>query len=244
MAPRTQHKVTDGDEILRNMKQQQRDLEREKLDELNAKRKELLENNPAYQEKLKALRGLIREGAQKVDLSFPSYWKAEVLTGFRAVLLKRDDRDVKPDGKVFIRYHWRNTGPAPLDCRKGKVSDGVIESIPIGGIFTTSHFAGLPLHKWYGFEVTVLCLDKRKLPGNEESEWVERDMWDFEGHLMPEDIARIESKDQDDMLFVIEAQRMADRSAVMEMARLNSAERIGMADRLQHQAEERAKRAA
>src|SRR4051812_24145175 len=95
----TKHTRSDGDEILRKMKEEERIKDRERLDQKNAERKEMLENNPAYQQKLKALRSLIREGAEKVDLTFPAYWKAEVLTGFRGVLLKRDDRDVKPDGK-------------------------------------------------------------------------------------------------------------------------------------------------
>ena len=227
------HHKRDGDPAIQEMKRKQRE-------ELEAKRRETKENNPVYKEKLAALQALIREGAQKVDLTFPPYWKAAELTGFRAILLRRDERDVKPDGSVFVRYHWKNTGDGPLDCRQGKVEDGVIVSVPPGGIFTTGQFAGLPLHKWYGFEVTVICMESRSLPGNEKSGWVERDFWEFEGHLMPEDIARIESKDQEDMLFVIEAQRQADRAAVLEMARLNSAERLGIAERLQREAEQRA----
>lgn len=227
------HSKRDGDPEIQRLKREQRE-------QLEAKRQAMKEENPVYQEKLAALKSLIREGAQKVDLTFPAYWKAAELTGFRAILLRRDERDVKPDGSVFTRYHWRNTGPAGLDCRKGRVEDGVIETVPINGIFTTSHFAGLPLHKWFGFEVTVLCLRSDTLPGNEASGYVERDFWVFEGHLMPDDIKKIESKDQQDMLFVIEAQRQADRTAVLEMARLNSAERIGMADRLQTMAEQRA----
>lgn len=231
------HSARNGDPEIERMKREQRE-------QLEAKRRAIKEDNPVYQEKLAALKKLIREGQQKVDLSFPPYWKAQELTGFRGVLLKRDDRDVKPDGSVFVRYHWKNTGDEPLTCRQGKVEDGVLVDVPPGGIFTTSHFAGLPLHKWFGFEVTVLCMDSRQLPGNEASEWKPRDFWEFEGHLMPEDIARIESKDQEDMLFVIEAQRQADRTAVLEMAKLNSAQRLGMADRLQHMAEQRAKEKA
>lgn len=231
------HSTRNGDPEIERMKREQRE-------QLEARRRAMKEENPVYQEKLEALKKLIREGAQKVDLSFPPYWKAQELTGFRAVLLRRDDRDVKPDGSVFVRYHWKNTGDEPLQCRQGKVEDGVVVDVPPGGIFTTSHFAGLPLHKWYGFEVTVLCMDSRQLPGNEASEWKPRDFWEFEGHLMPEDIARIESKDQEDMLFVIEAQRQADRAAVIEMAKLNSAERLGMADRLQRMAEQRVKEKA
>ena len=231
------HSVRDGDPEIQRLKQEQRE-------QLEARRREVKENNPVYQEKLEALRKLIRKGQQKVDLSFPPYWKAAELTGFRAQLLRRDDRDVKPDGSVFTRFHWKNTGDEPLQCRQGKVEDGVIVDVPVGGIFTTSNFAGLPLHKWFGFEVTVLCMDQRQLPGNEASEWKPRDFWEFEGHLMPEDIARIESKDQEDMLFVIEAQRAADRAAVMEMARLNSAERLGMAEKLRVEADKRAREQA
>ena len=230
------HKSRGGDEELRKFREQQRQ-------ELQEKRQEMLDNNPVYQEKLKALKALIREGAQKADLTFPPYFKIDEMTGFRGILLRRDDRDVKDDGTVFIRYHWRNTGPEPLDCRRGKVEDGVIETVPVGGVFTTGHFGNLPFQKWFGFEVTVLALEKRTMPANSKIP-LDHTFWTCEAHLMPEDLAKIEARDEESMQFVIQAQLAADREAVREMARLNSAERLGIADRLQRRADERASVAA
>lgn len=230
------HSKRSGDPELQRFRDQQRK-------ELEEKRQEMLDNNPVYQEKLKALKALIREGAQKADLTFPPYFKIDEMTGFRGTLLKRDDRDVKEDGSIFIRYHWRNTGPGPLECRRGKVEDGVVETVPVGGIFTTGHFGNLPFHKWFGFEVTVLALEKRTMPANSKIP-LDHSFWTCEAHLMPEDLKRIESQDLEDQLFIIEAQKLADREAVREMARLNSAQRIGLADKLQQQAEERAAAAA
>ena len=234
------HSTRDGDLELRKRQM----AEQKRLDAINSKRRDTREKNTAYQGKLDALRALIREGAQKVDLAFPAYWKPSDATGFRAVLLKRDDRDIGRDGRPFVRWHWKNTGDEPLSCRKGRAEDGIVVDVPVGGIFTTSDYKGLPLQKWRGFEVTVIALGQEVLPPTAETDGEDRDMWVFEAHLMPDDIARIESQDEEDMLYVIEAQRQGDRAAIAEMARLNSLQKLGLADKLQEEAEKRAQQAA
>lgn len=213
------HTKKDGDAEIARMKQEQRDA-------LAAKKREMKESNPVYQEKRAALASLLRPGMEKLDLNFPPYWKAEEMSGFRAKLLRRDERDRKDDGSVFTRFHWQNTGPGPLDCRRGRVEDGVIETVPVNGIFTTGDFKGLPMDEWYGCEVAVICLEMDKLPGNAESEYVERDFWRFEAHVSTEDKLLIESRKVEDME---RRQRMilaAEAQADAEMIRLNTVTKI------------------
>lgn len=188
--------------------------------------------NPAYQDKMKALmEQLVPKGAVQLDISFPPYWKAELTSGFRAIPLRRDETqkfyDVDDDIWIpFVRYHWKNTGPA-LDCRRGAVDDGVIETVETGRIFTTSAFAGLPLEKYFGFEMTVLCVDQRKLPPNQNSKGQPRKFWEFQTFVMPEVYAQIESRREEDMRHIIQLQRNADRLALEEMARINAHRNLG-----------------
>lgn len=183
-----------------------------------------LQNNPAFISKMEALMStLVPEDWTKLDVSFPPYWKADLATGFRAVILKREDPRNEKD---FTRYHWKNTGPA-LDCRRGSVADGEIETVETGRIFTTGAFAGLPLHKYFGFELTVICADIRKLPGNEESDWVQRDFWVFDTWVSPETQKLVESRREEDMAIVARASRQADIMAIEEMERINAHRRLG-----------------
>ena len=183
-----------------------------------------LKNNPAFKSKIEALMAaIVPENWTKLDISFPPYFKAELATGFRAKVLSyeapRNERD-------FGRFVWQNTGPA-IDCRRGAVADGEIETVETGRIFTTGAFAGLPLEKYFGFELAVIVADMRQLPGNEDSDWVPRDFWVFETHVSPETLAMIESQREEDIQFKIAAARNAKRLAVAEMERINAHKELG-----------------
>lgn len=118
--------------------------------------------------------GLIPSDFVETEIGFPPYWKASVNKGFRGVILGFDDRD--PD---FVRIHIENTGNLPLDCQRGPVDDGVVQSVNPGRIFTISKFGALPLEQYIGVDVVVLCTGSRKLPGNEASRNVPRDLWEW-----------------------------------------------------------------
>jgi len=120
-----------------------------------------------------ALLGLIPKDFVETEIGFPPYWKASLNKGFRGIVLGYDDRD--PD---FVRIHIENTGPA-LDCQKGPVDDGVIQTVNTGRIFTISKFGALPLEQYIGVDVVVICTGSRKLPGNEASRNVPRDLWEW-----------------------------------------------------------------
>jgi hypothetical protein len=191
-----------------------------------------LANNPVYVDKLKLLMDqLVPKGAVQMDISFPPYWKAAELTGFRGIPLKLDESqkfyNVETDEWVpFARWHWKNTG-GPLDCRRGAVDDGEIETVQPGRVFTTSAFAGLPLSSYIGFEMTIICKASTKLPANDRSGGKPRSFWVFETYVMPEVYARIESKRDEDMQYIIQLQRNADRLALEEMTRINAHRKLG-----------------
>lgn len=183
-----------------------------------------LKENPAYVGKMEALMSALLPGDfVKLDLNFPPYYKAELATGFRGIVLKREDPRNEKD---FTRYHWKNTGPA-FDCRRGAVADGELEAVETGRIFTTGAFGGLPLDKYFGFEVVVICADSRQLPGTEESNWVVRDFWVFDTYVSPETNALLESRREEDMQFVARAARNAQLLAIEEMERINAHKRLG-----------------
>lgn len=190
-----------------------------------------LKDNPAYQKKLEALyASIVPEGFKKLDISFPPYWKADLATGFRAIVLRREDPKLELTDKgwtpkegpgQFSRYLWRNTG-APLDCRRGQVADGEIETVEPGRIFSTSAFGGLNLDKYLGFELAVLCVDLVSLPGNAESGWAPREMWRFDTFVGEETQRLLESRDTSDMKRLAEAQHEADLFGMQEMMKLNA----------------------
>jgi hypothetical protein len=129
---------------------------------------------PAYLADLPAeLQALVPQEFVETEIGFPPYWKAAVNKGFRGIVLGYDDRD--PD---FVRIHIENTGPA-IDCQRGPVDDGVVQTVNPGRIFTISKFGALPLEQYLGVDVVVICTGSRKLPGNEASRNVPRDLWEW-----------------------------------------------------------------
>jgi len=196
-----------------------------------------LKENPAYKGKIEALMSaIVPEGSKKLDISFPPYWKADVATGFRAVVLRREDPKLeqKATGDIgfregpgqFSRYLWKNVGQ-PLDCRRGAVADGEIETVDIGRIFSTSAFGGLNLDRYFGCEIAVICTDIRQLPGNEASGWAPRDMWVFDTYVTPETEALLSSRAEADMMRWADVQREADIIAQAEMMRINAHRKLG-----------------
>lgn len=175
-------------------------------------------DNPAFQSKLEAtMAAIVPENFQELDISFPPYWKCELATGFRAQVLGLEPARNAQD---FDRWLWRNVGPA-IDCRRGKVSDGVIETVDKGRIFTTGAFGGLRLESYLGFELAVVCSGQRQLEGNEDSGGAPRSFWEFQVFVAPETLAKINSQRDEDVQFRIAAAREAKMLKMAEMERLN-----------------------
>lgn len=175
-------------------------------------------DNPAFQSKLEAtMAAIVPENYTQLDISFPPYWKCELATGFRAQVLGMEPARNEQD---FDRWVWRNVGPA-IDCRRGKVSDGEIETVDRGRQFTTGAFGGLRLENYIGFELAVICAGQRELPGTKESNWVPRTFWEFQVYVAPEALEKINSQRDEDVAFRIAMAREAKMLKVAEMERIN-----------------------
>lgn len=205
------HTKTDGDQALAERSANERAAELSVGADL--------EGNPAYQSDIAALLSdlAVPQGYVETDIGFPPYWKADIARGFRGVILMRDERDPN-----FVRYHIENTGPKALECQKGPVDDGVVSDVKTGQIFTISAFGGLPLDRFFGLEVVVICTGSRKLPGNEKSKNVPRDLWEWKV-LVAEDVEELlRSKRKEDMAHLRQIQAEAKRKALAEVATINA----------------------
>jgi hypothetical protein len=175
-------------------------------------------DNPVFKSKLEAtMAAIVPENYTQLDISFPPYWKADLASGFRAQVLGLEPARNEQD---FDRWLWRNVGPA-IDCRRGAVKDGEIETLDKGRIFTTGAFGGLRLENYIGFELAVICAGQRELDGNEESKWAPRTFWEFQVYVSPETLEAIESTRDEDVQFRIAAAREAKLLRIAEMERIN-----------------------
>ncbi len=175
-----------------------------------------LAENPVFQEVLKeTMNAVVPEGYVEEQISFPPYWKPDLGKGWRGTVIARDQRD-----PTFHRYIIESA--ITLDCRKGPVDDGEIITITPGMNFSIGVYAALPLERFEGLEVAVIAMSTRRLPGNEASENKPRDLWEFKTLVSPQVKALLVSRRQEDMAYLKEAQKVARRKMLEELARSNS----------------------
>lgn len=178
-----------------------------------------LQDNPAYQADLDAtLAALVPEGWVQDQVSFPPYWKPDLAKGFRGTVIARDERDGS-----FPRYIIESS--LTVDCQQGPVNDGVIVTVEPGMNFSIGAYAALPLEKYFGLEITAIVVGARKLPGNEASVMIPRDLWEWKVMVSPETSKLLKSRRAEDMAFLKEAQRIAHRKAMEELARSSAESR-------------------
>lgn len=119
---------------------------------------------------------LMNEGEEErlsnEEVGFPPYWNPGIGKAFKATVMGRDDRN--PD---FIRY--RLLALSPVICAKGPSDDAEEVLVNEGEFFTCSAYAALPLDDYFGIDVKVVVWRKRKLDGNEASNGVKRDLYEF-----------------------------------------------------------------
>lgn len=175
---------------------------------------EALNENPAYQQDMAAtMQAIVPEGYVEEQVTFPPYWKPDVAKGWRGIVIARDEREVK-----FPRYIIESA--VTIDCRTGKVNDGEIVTVTPGMNFSISAYKALPLDRYFGLEVAVICTALRTgLPGTEESEGMPRDMWVWKMMVSPQVKELLVSRRKEDMAFLKEAQRIAGRKHLEELAR-------------------------
>lgn len=112
------------------------------------------------------------KGWSREQVGFPPYWgpKHEGALFFGRVVAL----DTRQDN--FHRYVVQAT-KFPIFCRLGPADDAEKIMVPSGDFFTVSAYASLALEDFFDIEVLVHAVKKRKLPGNEASEGVKRDLW-------------------------------------------------------------------
>lgn len=116
---------------------------------------------------MESLKGWSRE-----QVGFPPYWapkyEGQLFFGRIVALDTRQDD--------FHRYVVQATR-FPIFCKLGPAEDAEKIMVPGGDFFTVSAYAALPLDDFFDIEVLVAATKKRKLPGNEASNGVKRDLW-------------------------------------------------------------------
>lgn len=112
------------------------------------------------------------KGWSRQQVGFPPYWspqrEGQPFFG-RIVALDTRQED-------FYRYVVQAT-KFPMFCRLGPADDAEKIMVQAGDFYTVSAYASLPLEDFFDIEVLVVATKKRKLPGNEASKGVKRDLW-------------------------------------------------------------------
>lgn len=112
---------------------------------------------------------------EKEQVGFPPYWKPKKEGDlFLAKVVLKDERD-----PAFPRYIMQAT-KFPIVCQQGPAEDADLVVVAPGDYFTTSVWAALPLDDFFDLEACVMAVKKRKLPGNDASQGVKRDLWQWE----------------------------------------------------------------
>jgi hypothetical protein len=122
------------------------------------------------------------QGWAREQVGFPPYWaplREDSMFFGRIVAL-----DTRQDN--FHRYVVQAT-KFPMFCQLGPADDAEKIMVPAGDFYTVSSYAGLPLSDFFDIEVCVRAAKKRKLPGNEASDGVKRDLWMWEVLVEPKD---------------------------------------------------------
>lgn len=161
---------------------------------------------------------VVPAGYVEEQISFPPYWKPELGMGWRGTVLYRDERD-----PTFHRYIIESS--IAMDCRSGPVDDGVIITIEPGMNFSIGCYAALPLERFFGLEVAVIAVGSRKLPPNEASEGKPRDLWEFRTLVSPDVKQLLASRRKEDLAYLKEAQMMAGRKMMEELAKSSASAR-------------------
>jgi hypothetical protein len=123
---------------------------------------------------------------KREQVGFPPYWapiREGALFFGRVVAL-----DTRQDN--FHRYVVQAT-KFPMFCRLGPADDAEKIMVQTGDFFTVSAYASLPLEEFFDVEVLVAATKKRKLPGNEASDGVKRDLWMWDVRVESEKEKRV-----------------------------------------------------
>lgn len=147
-------------------------------------------------------------GWEEEQVGFPPYWNpSHVGNALIAKVIMRDERDPS-----FVRYILQAV-KFPLVCKKGPSEDAEQVIVQPGEFFTMSAYAALPLERFFDLEVVVKVANKRKLPGNEASDGVKRDLWEFKVLVSPESKKILANRREDEHKRLLAARTKQEEAA-------------------------------
>jgi hypothetical protein len=130
-------------------------------------------------------------GWEQEQVGFPPYWKAGMGKRLLGRIAMLDNRDPE-----FRRYVIEAS--VPMVCQRGPAHDAEPVSVAPGEFFTMSAYAALPLDTFFGIEVLLEVISERKLPGNEMSKGVPRDIFDWKVLVSPADKKMLRARRQEE----------------------------------------------
>lgn len=101
------------------------------------------------------------------QVGLPPYWNPEVGRKFKATVCTIDDKDPEFNRFVLRAAH-------AVRCQRGPAKDAETLLVQKGQYFTCSVYAALPLQRFIGFEVIVICVKLREGVTKEGF-----DVWEF-----------------------------------------------------------------
>lgn len=101
------------------------------------------------------------------QVGLPPYWNPEVGRKFKATVCAIDDKDPEFNRFVLRASH-------AVRCQRGPAKDAETLLVTKGQYFTCSVYAALPLQRFIGFEVIVICVKLREGVTKEGF-----DVWEF-----------------------------------------------------------------
>jgi hypothetical protein len=100
----------------------------------------------------------------KEKTGYPPYWQPAENQGFCGTVLRLDDKDPE-----FCRFVIR--AAADILCYQGPTDNADEVLVHQGEEFSCSVYAVLPLEKYFGCQVLVVCKGKRKLAAAGKTLW-------------------------------------------------------------------------
>jgi len=89
------------------------------------------------------------------QVGLPPYWNPEVGRKFKATVVGIDDKDPNFNRFILRASHG-------IRCQRGPAEDAETLLVKAGQYFTCSLYAALPLQRFIGFEVIVICVKLRE----------------------------------------------------------------------------------
>ncbi len=129
---------------------------------------------------------------EREQTGFPPYWKPKAAGDlFFGKPVLKDMRD--PNFERFVVQATK----FPIVCQQGPAEDADVVIVRPGDYFTVSVWAALPLEDFIDIEACVMAETSRKLPGNEESKGVPRNLWGWNVRVTPESRVLIRARRQE-----------------------------------------------